>query len=528
MQKKICYIFASMLLISGCTKDFGTINQNPYFSTQTEIGPLFNTVVSSLRLGWNEQFYLHNENLYGLTQLGAKTGVGFDNPGIGTEEVWKNYYGALAHIRAIEERLDAAQVTDTLALNNVRAQVKILAAYKTFRITDLFGDIPFFDAGKGYQDLSQLRPKFDSQESIYKYLLNELKWAETHLNTSANPVTPNGEEYLSLGGFETLFGNDYLRWRKFANALRLRHAMRMVEKDPAFATPIIQEIIEGNLPIIAKNEDVVMMPGQQSWLNWIALNTFANHNKLRMGSTIWSQLSTTNALDGSGIFDPRATAFFDTNNANKWAPYPNQPDASTPAEAGIPYEKHRDFNYNIKGAECLFSPFNYYLLRDEETIPEIILTSAEVQDLKAEAYLRGLGVAQSTPTAEGEYTLGLVHSLSFWQNIVQNSAVWKNKPTPLTEGEIFNVTNHPRFSIFTTNDKLQFIYAQLWLDAFRQPWEAFALWRRTGMTPREGSAPAFYRFPYPPSEATSNSANYSAQLSLMGRDERDVKVWWME
>ncbi|MBK9016551.1 MAG: hypothetical protein IPM82_22130 [Saprospiraceae bacterium] len=62
-------------------------------------------MVESLKLGWNEQFYLHNENIYGVTQLAAKTGVGFDNPNIGTEEVWNNYYKALAHIRAIEKKL---------------------------------------------------------------------------------------------------------------------------------------------------------------------------------------------------------------------------------------------------------------------------------------------------------------------------------------------------------------------------------------------------------------------------------------
>ncbi|MCC6724185.1 MAG: hypothetical protein IT258_06705 [Saprospiraceae bacterium] len=59
-------ILALTLLISAfasCTKDFEEMNRNPFSPTQTDIGPLFNTVVQSLRLGWNEQFYLHNETL---------------------------------------------------------------------------------------------------------------------------------------------------------------------------------------------------------------------------------------------------------------------------------------------------------------------------------------------------------------------------------------------------------------------------------------------------------------------------------
>lgn len=520
--------FALLILLSSCTKDFEEINRNPYYPTQTDIGPLFNTVVNSLRLGWNEQFYLHNENIYGVTQQAAKTGVGFDNPNIGTEEVWSSYYKALAHIRAIEQRLEEMEVADPAALDNVRAQLKVLTAYKTFRVTDMFGDMPFFEAGKGFDGLQYLRPTFDQQEAIYKHMLEELKWVDEHINTAANPVTPSGVAYESLGTFDKLFNGDLMMWRKFANSLRLRHAMRMVEKDPAFATPILNEIIEGKLPVIEKGEDVVMSPAAQAWVNESVNWSFSEHNKLRMGTTIWHELSENDNKDGSGIFDPRARIFFETNNANEWVAYPNVPDATTPAEGGIPYEQHRDNNYPIKGAANLFSPFNYYLVRDDQTIPEVILTAAEVGFLKAEAYLRGLGVPPNTAFAENEYTLGLVSSIGFWQNVAANSAVWTNKPPILSEGEIFAVTNHPRLSIFTNTDKLGLIYKQLWLDAFRQPWEAFALWRRTGATPREGDAPAFYRFPYPPTESANNPSNYAEQVAKMGQDAREVKVWWMK
>lgn len=519
-------LFASVL-VASCTKDFEEINRNPFYPTQTDIGPLFNTVIESLRLGWNEQFYLHNETLYGITQQAAKTGVGFDNITIGTEEVWANYYKSLAHIREIDRRLDEMEI-EPEALNNVRAQLKVLLAYKTFRVTDLFGDIPFTDAGRGFESLDYARPKFDDQESVYKFLLEELAWVEEHINTIPSPTTAAGTPYLSFGNFDTFLGGDMARWRKFANSLRLRHAMRMVEKDPAYATPILKDIIENNLPVLKSGEEVYMHPGQQDWVNESVNWSFAEHKKLRMGSNVWHQLSENDNKDGSGIFDPRARIFFETNNAKEWVPYPQVPDANTPAEGGIPYERHRDFNYDIKGADCLYSPFNYYLIRDDSSIPEIIMTAAEVHFIKAEAYLRGLGVVTSVPDAEIAYTDGLVASLKFWQNIVTGSSIWVNQPPILTEGQIFAVTAHPRLSIFTTTDKLNFIYTQQWLDAFRQPWEAYALWRRTGATPREGGAPMYYRFAYPPSEATNNPDNWAEQVAKMGGDSPEVKVWWMK
>ncbi|MBK6619529.1 MAG: SusD/RagB family nutrient-binding outer membrane lipoprotein [Saprospirales bacterium] len=517
----------SLLFTPSCEKGFEEINRDPFNPTQTDIGPLFNKVVESLQLGWDEQFYLHNETLYGITQQAALTAATFQNITIGTEDVWRQYYGALANIRELERRFEAWE-GDPEALNNVQAQLKILLAYKTFHLTDLFGDIPFFDAGRGFESLDLLEPKFDSQESIYKFLLEELKWADDHINTLPNPVTTGGEPYLSFGSFDNLFDNDLEFWRKFANSLRLRHALRMVEKDPGFAGPIIAEILENDLPLIESGEEVCLYPARLGWRKESTHWTFREHKKLRMGSTIWNQLSENDNADGSGIFDPRALTFFETNNANEWAPFPQIPDAGTPGEGGEPYDGIRDNFYEKKGNSNLFSPFNYYLIRDEYAVPEIMLTAAEVHFVKAEIYLRGLGVPADPDQAEIEYTDGVVASLKFWQGVFVNTPIWVHAPPELSEGEFYTVANHPRISIFTNPNKLELIYAQRWLDAFRQPWEAWSLLRRTGATPREGAVPEFYRFSYPPSEVENNPGKYQEQLERMGADTPGVKIWWMK
>ena len=528
MNKPLCCIFlAALFLFCGaCEKDFEAINENPFFPTQTELGPLFNATVEKLQLGWDEQLYLHNEVLYGITQQAAKTAPAFQNLTIGTEDMWRNYYSTLTLIREMELRFENYE-GDPDALDNVRAMVKIMLAYKTFRLTDLFGDIPFFDAGKGFQGVENLEPKFDAQEEIYKFLLAELKWAEDHINTLPDPTTASGEAYLTFGAFDNLFGSDMMRWRKFANSLRLRHAMRMVEKDPGFATPILSEIIENDLPLIRDGEDVVLVPVDLNWLKESAHWSFREHRKLRMGSNVWHQLSETDSTDGSGIFDPRARIWFETNNAGEWVAFPQVPEAGTPPAGGFPYQGSRDVAYHLKGAANIYSPFNYYLIRDDKQVPEIIMTAAEVRFIKAEMHLRGLGVPMDEGEAHSEYTQGVVSSLKFWQNIVQNTERWENKPPTLSEGEMFAVTNHPRVSIFTSTNKLELIYAQRWLDAFRQPWEAYALLRRTMATPQEAAVPEHYRFPYPPSEATNNPNQWQAQVAKMGEDSERVKVWWI-
>ena len=525
-------IFLLLLLCTtlSCTKDFAEINKNPFQPTQTDIGPLFNNVVAGLQLGWNEQLYMHNERLYDVTQLGVKFAVGFDNVTIGTEEIWNSTYRGLGQIREIERRIaEKAETQPSETLNNIRAQLKIITAYRIFRLTDLFGDVPFFEAGQGFQDLDRLRVEFDAQEDIYRFLLEELQWAEERIRPVAEAFTGDGTPYESLGTFDNLLGNDMLRWRKFGNSLRLRYALRMSEKDPAFAAPIIRDILENDLPLIEEGEDVVMLPSAQDWRNDGVHWSFREHKKLRMGTNIWRQLSATDAPDGSGIYDPRAYIFFETNNADEWVPFPQHADSDTPAEGGIPYQEHRDVTYNVKGQDNLYSPFNYYLVRDWLGIPEIMLTAAEVQFCKAEAYLRGIGVPADASEAEGTYTLGVVASLTFWQNIAQNSDFWENKPPLLTQGDIFAVVNHPEIEIFTTDNKLERIYQQRWLDNFRQPWEAYALMRRSNyQTPLEGSPLQHFRFVYPPSEVENNPDEWAAQVQRMGADTELVKVWWME
>lgn len=529
MKKKYLFniLILSLLMFSSCDKGFEALNKNPFESTQTEIGPLFNTCVNSLRLGWNEQFYLHNETLYEITQQAALSSVTFQNVSIGTEEVWNNYYITLAHFRELEARFDAYEGNPE-ALNNAKAMVKILLAYKTFRVTDLFGDMPFFDAGRGFEDLAYARPKFDAQEDIYYFLLEELKWAAEHINPAPNPITSTGEAYYNLGNFDTFFNGDLHQWIKFANSLRLRHALRMYEKAPQEAETIIAEILENNLPLVRDNEDnVLMTPRAQQWLNQSVGWSFREHKKLRMGSNIWHQMSENDNVDGSGIFDPRAYVFFETNNANEWAPFPQVPDENTPQSGGIPYQYHRDDNYTIKGQDNIYSPFNYYLVRDEHDVPEILLTAAEVHFIKAEILLRGIGVPTDEGEADGEYTLGLAASIEFWQKVAFNTAIWTNASIPLSSGQIFAVTNHPRLSIFTSQDKMSLIYAQRWIDAFRQPWEAYALVRRTGQTPHEGPIKQHYRFPYPPGEIENNPDHWADQVSKMGEDSYLTKIWWM-
>ncbi len=526
-----------LLFLVSCTKDFEEINTNPNNFTTASDGALFNAVLSSLQLGWNEQFYINNEILYKQTQQAALTEEAWGNFTLGTEEIWSNYYGSLPEIRELQKRFSTYDGSP--GVMNMKAMLEITLAMKTFKVTDLFGDIPFSKAGYGFQDLDLLRPEYDTQKDIYLALLETLKWADGQIDDTAEPAEP----FTTFIQFDKLFNGDMLKWKKLANSLRMRHAMRMAEIEPELAGEIIHDIIENDKPVFLGYdfitpvfESACLWPAaigfRNESLNW----SFREHNNLRMGSAIWHQLSENDNTDGSGIFDPRAYIFFETNNDDQWVPFPQLPEAGTPSEGGIPYGTHRDQAgaFYIKGETCLYSPFNYFIVADMDYMPIIFITGAEIHFIKAEAYFRGIGVAMDKDQADIEYMNGINASVGWWMSVAENSQLPTSRlaftdmvtiPDKIDASSV--LMKFGSWNAVTEEEKLLFIYTQWWLDAFRQPWEAYALARRTGKTPREGAPISHYRLPYPPSEMEFNSANCEQAIARQGGDTPEIKIWWV-
>lgn len=536
IYKPVLLISVLLMVNISCRKDFEEINTNPYNFDTASDGSLFNDVLSSLKLGWNEQFYINNEILYQQSQLAALTKEAWGNYTLGTNEIWTNYYTSLPEIRELEKRISTYE--DSTGAANMKAVIKILLALKTFKVTDLFGDIPFSEAGYGFQNLEMLRPGYDSQRDIYLSLLEDLKWADENIDKTLPVVEP----YASFISFDNLFYGDLLKWRKLANSLRLRHAMRMSEKEPELAGEIIRDIVENDKPVFLGYdftepvlESVCIWPAALGFRNESLSWSFREHKNLRMGSNIWHQVSYHDSLDGSGIFDPRVYIFFETNNANEWSPFPQLPEPNTPSEGGIPYDSHRDQAgaFGIKGESCLYSPFNYFIIDDEYYMPIILYTGAETHFILAEAYFRGIGVEMNQERADEEYMNGINSSVEWWLTVSENS---KLPLSHLGFPELIEIPDDldassvlMRFGSWNAQsdeEKLQYIYTQWWLDAFRQPWEAYALARRTGKTPREGSPIGHYRLPYPPSEAEYNTDNWSEAVARQGGESPETKIWW--
>ncbi|HSO85499.1 MAG TPA: SusD/RagB family nutrient-binding outer membrane lipoprotein [Draconibacterium sp.] len=537
MKKIKIFTLALSLVFLGitqsCTDGFEEMNRNPFEPTQASIPTVFNSITSNLMLGWMEQNSIHNGYYYFVNQQLANSAPRYILAQ-GVDEIWNSYFLMLKNVRWLENELDNSSVKT----DNVRACLNILLAYKTLRTADYVGDMPFSKAGKGASGSDNFRVAYDKHQDIYKYCLDLLKTASESFKSDA--------DQLSLGTGDVLFKNDYNMWKKFANSIRLRYAMQIAEVDNAQATAHISNILGDatKYPLITGSETIGMWPKKLSNLiiesrPW----SFSAENLTCMGSTIWSWMSENNNTDGSGIFDPRCKVYFETNGANEWKPQLQNganPVQGRGAYINSSYPNGRDRgqtmqDWSNKGNSCYYSSVNYYLTRDDAYLPEIIMTVAEVAFLKAEAYNRGIGVAKNAALAKSEYENGIRSSINFWYSLVdlcEGTSTWSiNKPV-LGSSDIDNYLANAKVAYKNSEaDALKQIYAQLWLDSFRQPWVAFNLYRRTLATPHDesGSYSAeqnkFYKVPYPESEKNYNNENFTDALG--GKTNTpDNKLFW--
>lgn len=530
--QKIIYKLLVVGLTTGlvsCEQGFEDINK-PYKDASvatTSVPGLFNGLAKNIT---NEDNTLYVSLFYSLTNQQAvqNTLAPYLNY---SSSLWNSYYPSLYNYRALLRKIEEQE--DPAIFNNVRHMATILIASKTLHMLDYYGDIPYSQAASADQGIEYYRPVYDNQVDIYKSVLAELKVAAEGVGATADQT--------SIGASESFLQNDFDAWKKFANALRLRYAVRLYGKEQALALEIITDIIGGNKPLPNNQNPASLQkdnygfwpmsvsPAVVTDRHWYTFREKSVSN-LRMGTNMWNQMSSSNDKSGAGIFDPRCYIFFQTNNADEWVAQPHDGSAT---DGGDPYNGGLTARQPIgEDPDNRYSPFNFYLAYDQWYIPFLIITEADVHFLKAEIYQRGLGVVQNITLAKQEYEAGITASVDFWYAYAQNSPAWGVKPTPPTDAEMEALLTNPAvvYNGSNNSDALTKIATQSWIATLFEPAEAWAIVRRTGLTPLAAGTtrPTIYKLPYPDNERINNRDNWEAITGGADAPEQTAtKVYWM-
>ena len=394
---------------------------------------------------------------------------------------WSVYAGSLADLnRAAQKGLEAKNPA-------VYGPALTLRSWGYGVITDTWGDVPYAQALTGDATTGTVSPTYDAQKDVYAGILADLKTASDSL---AKPGVTN-----TLKAADPIYAGDVVKWRRFANSLRLRHGMRLSKVDPARAQAEVAAAFAAGVMQSNGDNATFAWPGDGTYNNPFNAN-FRTRDDFRVSRTIVDTLKS--------LGDPRLTVYAQ----------PTQNDKTVYAglENGLFEKDANAAGPTTSKIGTFFSAVNS---------PMWYQTYSEVQFLLAEAAVRGWipgGAAQ----ARTYYENGITASLAQF-GVASGAAAYVASPKVA-----FNTGG-------STSAQLQQIWLQKWIALFGQGSEAWAEWRRTG-TPALTSVPASRivgsatgiprRLLYSAADASVNGTGLAAAVARQGADTYMTPVWW--
>ncbi len=126
-----------------------------------------------------------------------------------------------------------------------------MKAFLFGNVADFWGDAPYTEALLG--NTGHLEPQYDSQEVIYKGILDQLK--------EAAAIFATGDNSGYLTGYDTYYGGNTDKWHRFANSLILRYSLRVSEKLP--------ELAKANIEAVYNSGKYIANPGDDATISFV-------------------------------------------------------------------------------------------------------------------------------------------------------------------------------------------------------------------------------------------------------------------
>ena len=523
--RNIITIATSVIALSSCTADFEEMNKDPMAVNEASpdlILPYmqyygFHMVAgdyqraNTLYSAEYSQYFANIANYF-------NSGNYMYNTSWAERGLWTPYYTqVMKYLRALEPTVEAhPDYSDMYQI------MRITTAMCTIRQTDTFGDIPYFQAGRG-----ETHTPYDSQKDIYYDVFNELTEAVELLKEHRDNQMQYGEEDL-------IYQGDVNKWIKLANSLRLRAAIRISFIDPDKAktegeAALAEELLSSN-----SDNAAVSVPPATRWAN--PLIVCNGYNEFRASETLVDILQNTGA-----IADPRLTLIISQTQA--WVngepgavQYKGVPNGVPASEVALP-ANDGTHNSNIWGYMWGYTWNSAAVGSNPETPsnsitpPLEVMNYSEVCFLKAEAALRGWTGAGD---AQENYEAGIRTSFEGLRtNAPAGSYTTADDNTYITTG---NVAWNDADSF---EDKLKKIITQKWIGIYPNSDEAWAEFRRTGYpalrpiqqslepTINPNNNEFIKKLRYVDVELINNS-EYANDPSLNNGqgDGVNVRVWW--
>ena len=513
IQKILCAA-PLFLLMSSCDKGFEEMNVDPnkysqvvpeYLFTRAQLDGVSTnfTGAAYLTIGQSMQHFATYKEV-------PAAGDKYFNYNYSTAS-WDAYAGTAAgqgSVISISQVIDA--VSGNAANVNKLSAARIWKAYIFHRLTDLYGDIPYFDAGKALAN-KNYGPKYDTQQAIYADLLKELDQSIAAFDPAK----------VTFGNADLMYGGDITKWKKFGYSLMLRLGMRLTEVDPAMAKTWVEKAIAGGVILDDADRAVIAyVDGSQlASRNFIANGLLSTDYITPGGDNVEGGKLAKTLIDYlKNTKDPRLNVI-----SIVWTTSDNKTftaDTTTARQSGMPNAAFNNLPANFNS----FSEPNPNTLL-KYSAPLIVMGNAEMNLLLVEAAVRGW---YSGSTAEVAYNNAVKANMRQWSLFGTGGVISDAKINAY-------LTANP-YKGGTVAQQIEQISTQKWVSLFLEDeYEIFANWRRTGypvLTPTNypgnltgGKIPT--RFVIPDSEGIYNNTNFvEARTRQGGTNTLSSVVWW--
>jgi hypothetical protein len=498
-----------MVIFSGCDSGFDELNTSKTGLTNIDPAFLLNGAFV------NTSYYTGNAGgspiVYDLAIVqqivtpnsGVVAGGNYnqDNRDV-SATLWQQYYRNV--IRYTQDVIIATK--DDPARANLLNMARILQAYAFMVLTDEYGDIPYFNGGKGFIEKISF-PEYDPQEEIYTDLITELSAASAALDPAGRIETA-----------DVAFGGDIAKWKKFGYSLLLRAGMRLSKVDQTAAAAAVQTAFQGG--VIMSNADNAFVRHDNNFQNTLAgvlngpersnfyltepfVNELKNNDDPRLSAIAIRYVGAKSGNEQTADKGSKAAA------DQIGMPMGHNNSTIVPVATGLGLASFYDFSQADRArVGKLNAPF-------------FLVTAAQSQLLLAEARFRGW--ITTGPTAAEHFSNGIRAHMEQMAQFDANSAIAADAINTY-------VANNP----LNTGTELEQINTQYWIASFLNSVETFANFRRSGYpqlapNPFPGKAITgdfIRRITYPNSEISVNSANVNEAIARMGGDNLEVRVWW--
>ena len=516
MKKNILktIFIGSVLTLGACTSNFIDINKEPSTVSKDEMeADDYLTRVPLLALQSEVITNEVNRNQFIECLLGGSFGGYLADSNMGFKQKYSTYNPEEHWIQVTFNDLIPKAFQNFYTLQNSsddKVQIAVAQVCKVSilaKVTDVYGPIPYSKVG---EDGKQTAP-YDSEKEVYKQMFQDLDEAIEALTESM------GGKFSPLA--DRVYNGDVSSWAKYANSLKLRLAMRIVNADEALAQTKAEEAVNSEAGVFTSNADNAYFTTQKNPFRVVMYEY--NGGDSRISADITSYMN--------GYDDPRRPFYFIISTFDESNITQSNGFHGLRSGVLVPQGEYRKYsNMNVKIDDKL-----------------MWMNAAEITFLRAEGAIRGWNMQGN---AEDLYNLGIELSFDQWGAQGVTQYINDKTKTPQQYKDPQGYLNYTGVTSSCTikwdesadfETKLEKIITQKWIANFPLGHEAWAEFRRTGyprlMEPKDNLSGGTVsnkrmarRLMYPQIEYTDNNENVEQAVRdyLNGPDNMATDLWW--